>query len=93
MSKQETPLDPERQHTNQRRMFPEEHVHNAHAPFQQPRLPVLPSILLLVLGFLVIAILYGIALMQFDLLNANTICFSPAWFAYRSKVRHIQTEE
>lgn len=71
MGNQETPfVDPEKQHTDQRQMLPE-HMHNAHPAFQQSNPPVLPYILLLLLGYLVIAILYGIVLMQLDLLNAR----------------------
>jgi hypothetical protein len=62
MGNQETPfVDPERLNTDQKQMFPE-HSHKAYPAFQQCNPSVLLSILLLLLGYLVIAILYGIAL-------------------------------
>ena len=71
MGNQQDPfVDPERQRSDQRQMVPQ-HMPHAHPAFQESNPSVVLYIFLLLLGYLVLALLYGVALLQLGLLNAG----------------------
>jgi hypothetical protein len=71
MGNQQTPfVDPERRHTDQTQMVPQ-HMPHGHRAVGESMSSLLPSVLLLLLGYLVLALLYGVALLQLGLLNGG----------------------
>ncbi len=70
MNDQESPFNhPERQPADQELASLD--VSNSHPELQQSRPPILPYILMLLVGIFLIALLYGYAVAQLGLLNAR----------------------